>query len=199
MSDYRVEVKVRNNNLLRKLEECGYATIGEFCRRNDRMNWASTLGEFANLKKSPLDKRGKFLGIVEQVCEILLCSPEDLFSDIQLTTALESNRRTIEVNEAEMQYMLNNKHEVLALEDQTDLTKLPAKVNDLLETLTPQEAKIIAMRFGLGEYSEAQTQSAVGEYFGVTKNRIRQIEAKALRKMRHPSRHCLVRDYVEGC
>lgn len=198
MSDYRVEVKVRNNNLLRKLEECGYATIGEFCRRNDRMNWAGTLGEFANLKKSPLDRYGKFLNIVEQMCDILQCSPEDLFSETQLTTALESNRRTMEVNEAEMMFALHNQQEQLALEDQTDLTNLPEKVINLLETLTPREAKVITMRFGL-DGNETSTIETVARVFDVTRERIRQIEAKALRKLRHPSRHSIVRDYVEGC
>lgn len=198
MSDYRVEVKVRNNNFLRKLEECGYATIGEFCRRNDKMSWNSTLGEFANLKKSPLDRRGKFLNIVEQMCDILQCSPEDLFSEKQLTTALESNRRTLEVNEAEMMFTLQCQQEQLALEDQTDLTNLPDKVDNLLETLTPREAKVITMRFGLSG-NEASTIEVVAKTFDVTRERIRQIEAKALRKLRHPSRHSIVRDYVEGC
>ena len=57
----------------------------------------------------------------------------------------------------------------------------------LLETLTPREATVIRMRFGLdgsGEHSLEQ----VGERFGVTRERIRQIEAKALRKLKHPSR-----------
>jgi DNA-binding CsgD family transcriptional regulator len=195
MSDYRVEIKVRNNNFLRKLEECGYATIGEFCRRNGMMNWASTLGEFANLKKSPLDRYGKFLNIVEQICDILQCLPEDLFSEEQLTTALESNKRAILVNKAEMKFMLENQCELLALEDQTDLTNLPEKVGELLETLTPREAKVIAMHFGLRGYS-AHSLVEVARSLDVTAERIRQIEAKALRKLRHPSRRKIVRDYL---
>lgn len=198
MSDYRVEIKVRNNNFLRKLEECGYATIGEFCRRNGMMNWRSILGDFANLKKSPLDRSGKFLNIVEKVCDILQCSPEDLFSEEQLTTALESNKRSIIVNKGEMKFMLENQREVLSVEDQTDLTNLKVKVDNLLETLNPRESKVIAMHFGLRGHA-AESLEVISKTFDVTPERIRQIKERALRKLRHPSRHKIVRDYVEGC
>lgn len=198
MSDYRVEVRVKNNNLLRKLEEAGYSSIGEFCRRNDKVSWNSTIGEFANLKKSPLNRYGKFLPIVEEICDILLCSPEDLFSEVQLTTALESNRRTMEVNEAEMQFMLETQKETLAIEHQVHNERLPGKIEELLETLTPREAKVVAMRFGLGDYDREHLFHEIGKHFEVSSHRIKQIVDKALRKLRHPRRHEMVLDYLEA-
>ena len=66
----------------------------------------------------------------------------------------------------------------------TDLAEQTRKV---LATLTPREEKVLRMRFGIGEKSE-HTLEEVGQDFAVTRERIRQIEAKALRKLRHPSR-----------
>jgi RNA polymerase primary sigma factor len=62
-----------------------------------------------------------------------------------------------------------------------------ARTQKVLATLTPREEKVLRMRFGIGETSE-HTLEEVGQQFSVTRERIRQIEAKALRKLRHPIR-----------
>ena len=196
MTDYRVDIKVRNNNILRKIEEAGYSSVGEFCRLNNMMSRAGTIGEFVNLKRSPLDSKGQFLQVIEKMCDILLCSPEDLFSEVQLTTALESNRRSLEVNEAEMQFMLESHSEPLLLEDQISQERLPVKIELMLSTLTPREAKVIKLRYGLDDCAP-QTLEEVATQFDSSRERIRQIEAKALRKLRHPSRSERVREYIE--
>jgi RNA polymerase primary sigma factor len=67
---------------------------------------------------------------------------------------------------------------------------------EVLKTLTPREEKIIKMRFGLMDGSE-HTLEEVGQHFAVTRERIRQIEAKALRKLRHPSRSHRLRDFLQ--
>ncbi len=69
--------------------------------------------------------------------------------------------------------------------------------SQVLRTLTPREERVIKMRFGLGDGSE-HTLEEVGQSFQVTRERIRQIEAKALRKLRHPSRSRKLRAFVEG-
>ena len=67
----------------------------------------------------------------------------------------------------------------------------------VLRTLTPREEKVIKMRFGLEDGSE-HTLEEVGQSFAVTRERIRQIEAKALRKLRHPSRSRKLRAFMDG-
>ena len=67
----------------------------------------------------------------------------------------------------------------------------------MLRTLTPREERVIKMRFGLEDGSE-HTLEEVGQSFQVTRERIRQIEAKALRKLRHPSRSRKLRAFVEN-
>ena len=73
---------------------------------------------------------------------------------------------------------------------------LKDEVNEVLETLSKREAKVIRLRFGLTEDGCPRTLEEVGVLFNVTRERIRQIEAKALRKLRHPMRSRYLRDYL---
>ncbi|HEX5709252.1 MAG TPA: RNA polymerase sigma factor RpoD [Pyrinomonadaceae bacterium] len=70
--------------------------------------------------------------------------------------------------------------------------------DEVLATLTPREEKVIKMRFGLGASGSEHTLEEVGQHFAVTRERIRQIEAKALRKLRHPSRSRKLKAFLEG-
>jgi RNA polymerase primary sigma factor len=69
---------------------------------------------------------------------------------------------------------------------------------DVLQTLSPREEKVIRLRFGLDAQGHERTLEEVGEDFKVTRERIRQIEAKALRKLRHPSRARVLKNFIEG-
>ena len=75
-------------------------------------------------------------------------------------------------------------------------TLLKEQLNEVLATLTDREAKVLKLRFGL-EDGKSRTLEEVGQRFEVTRERIRQIEAKALRKLRHPSRSKKVKDFLE--
>lgn len=75
-------------------------------------------------------------------------------------------------------------------------TLLKEQLIDVLDTLTPREEKVLRLRFGLDD-GRARTLEEVGKEFQVTRERIRQIEAKALRKLRHPSRSKKLKDYLE--
>ena len=73
---------------------------------------------------------------------------------------------------------------------------LKEQLNDILSTLTDREAKVLRLRFGLDD-GKQRTLEEVGLQFDVTRERIRQIEAKALRKLRHPSRSKKVKDFLD--
>ena len=75
-------------------------------------------------------------------------------------------------------------------------TLLKEQLDEVLDTLTDREQKVLRLRFGMND-GRARTLEEVGKEFDVTRERIRQIEAKALRKLRHPSRSRKLRDYLD--
>ena len=80
--------------------------------------------------------------------------------------------------------------------DAAAFTMLKEQLEDVLSTLTNREQKVLRLRFGLDD-GRARTLEEVGKEFNVTRERIRQIEAKALRKLRHPSRSRKLKDYLD--
>ena len=82
-----------------------------------------------------------------------------------------------------------------APQDSAAYTLLREQLEDVMKTLTPREAKVLKLRFGLDD-GRTRTLEEVGKEFNVTRERIRQIEAKELRKLRHPSRSKKLRDYM---
>lgn len=85
---------------------------------------------------------------------------------------------------------------ILSPQDAADLEGMSETTREMLNTLTPREAKVLRMRFGLGMNTD-HTLEEVGKQFDVTRERIRQIEAKALRKLRHPSRAEKLKSFLD--
>jgi RNA polymerase primary sigma factor len=135
-----------------------------------------TSEEIAKRMDIPVSKVRKVLKIAQE--PISLETPIGEEEDSHLGDFIE-DRQVISPSDA----VIN-----LNLKEQTD---------SVLKTLTPREEKVIKMRFGVGDGSE-HTLEEVGQSFAVTRERIRQIEAKALRKLRHPSRSRKLRAFLEG-
>ena len=135
-----------------------------------------TSEEIAKRMDIPVSKVRKVLKIAQE--PISLETPIGEEEDSHLGDFIEDRQ---EVSPAEAVINLN-------LKEQTE---------NVLRTLTPREEKVIKMRFGVGDGSE-HTLEEVGQNFAVTRERIRQIEAKALRKLRHPSRSRRLRAFLEG-
>jgi len=87
-------------------------------------------------------------------------------------------------------------HETRAPAEEASFTLLREQLDEVLKTLTDREQKVLRLRFGLDD-GRARTLEEVGQKFGVTRERIRQIEAKTLRKLRHPSRSKKLKDYLD--
>lgn len=92
---------------------------------------------------------------------------------------------------------IEDKHAANPVDDLAQF-KLRSDIEELLKTLTAREEKVIRLRFGLDQGGREHTLEEVGKFFAVTRERIRQIEAKALRKLRHPSRSRKLRSFLEG-
>jgi RNA polymerase primary sigma factor len=124
----------------------------------------------------PLDKVRKILKIARE--PISLETPIGEEEDSHLGDFIE-DKKAVSPLEAAIRYDLQR------------------QINSALETLTPREEKVLRKRFGIGEATD-HTLEEVGQDFEVTRERIRQIEAKALRKLRHPSRSKKLRSFVES-
>ena len=135
-----------------------------------------TSEEIARRMDIPVSKVRKVLKIAQE--PISLETPIGEEEDSHLGDFIE-DRQVVSPSEA----VIN-----LNLKEQTE---------SVLKTLTPREEKVVKMRFGVGDGSE-HTLEEVGQSFAVTRERIRQIEAKALRKLRHPSRSRKLRAFLEG-
>ncbi len=132
--------------------------------------------EIANEMALPLEKVRKVLKIAKE--PISLETPIGEEEDSHLGDFIEDKR-----SPSPLEFAIN-----YDLQDQ---------VRKVLQTLTPREEKVLRRRFGIGEAAD-HTLEEVGQEFDVTRERIRQIEAKALRKLRHPSRSKRLKSFVEG-
>lgn len=104
MGDYRVDIRVRNNVFLHRLEKAGYKSIGELCRVHGKMSYASKIGSIVNMTKSPFLSSGDWHFTIKWVAEKLNCAPEDLFTEAQVNTVLKTNRHHVNVQEAEIEW-----------------------------------------------------------------------------------------------
>jgi RNA polymerase primary sigma factor len=132
--------------------------------------------EIADKMEIPVDKVRKIQKIAKE--PISLETPIGEEEDSHLGDFIE-DKNTVSPSES----VMSN-----SLEDST---------RKVLATLTPREERVLRMRFGIGENSD-HTLEEVGQDFEVTRERIRQIEAKALRKLRHPSRSKRLRAFLES-
>ena len=163
-----IRIPVHMIETINKLIRTSRALVQEYGRE-------PTSEEIAERMEIPVIKVRKVLKIAQE--PISLETPIGDEEDSHLGDFIEDRKV---VSPAEAVISLN-------LKEQTD---------SILKTLTPREEKVIKMRFGVGEKSE-HTLEEVGQNFAVTRERIRQIEAKALRKLRHPSRSRKLRAFIE--
>ena len=122
---------------------------------------------------------------VERVCEIMKISQDPVSLETPIGEEEDSHLGD---------FIQDNNVEVPA--DAATYTLLHEQLMDVLSTLTEREQKVLRLRFGLDD-GRPRTLEEVGRQFNVTRERIRQIEAKALRKLRHPSRSKILKDYLD--
>jgi RNA polymerase sigma factor (sigma-70 family) len=179
--DYRVTVKVRNNRILRAIESAGGTAGGKWCEANGLSY--SVVNDLISLRVSPLTMHGSLSATAEKLCDILGKLPEELWSNDQLYP-LEKNFSELEMSHEQVVAMLPNEQQFYLMDTSEMERKQTKKLMDkALETLTAREAKILRMRF-----EDDLTLEAIGKQLGVTGQRVREMEARALRKMRHPTR-----------
>lgn len=193
MKEYNVTVKIRNNYLLTAMRQKGCQTIADLHRLCGVGQ--GEIGTMLNLKSLPMNKKGKWRGPVMRVAKALGREPVELFPAEHLNVTLETNTAESEMSMEEITtMMIGGRPEHLLLPDESiEKDDVSKALMEALETLSPKEEEVLKMRFGLDGY-EPHTLELVGNHYGVSKERIRQFEAKAMRKLRHPTRKRAIKE-----
>lgn len=186
VADVRVEVRVRNNLILRAMEQRGIKSVNELHRQMRAKGFTTSLTSLSALvamKKLPERANDCWRRPVEELAAFLQCLPEDLFSQRQRKVKLDRNRF-----EAETTFV-----QAMALSAaapspgaETDRKQFQQALNEVLGQLSAREERVLRLRFGFD--GEPMTLEEVGQQFGVGRERIRGIEAHAIRKLHHHSR-----------
>ncbi len=190
MKDYRVTVKVRNNRILRAIELAGGASGGKWCEANGLSY--STVNLLIGLKISPLNEEGALSTTAAKLCDVLGKLPEELWSNDQLYP-LEKNFSEMEMSHEQIVAMLPNEQQTYLMDtSEMEQRQNRSLLNKAMECLTNREKDCLRLRF-----EEGMTLNAAGKKLGVSPERMCQIEAKALRKLRHPKRAGLLADCLD--
>ena len=200
VNEYRVKFSIRNNLILTAIENAGYKNVSAFCKAVGIP--PTSLTNLVAMKEPPITKSGEFSHAAKKLMEELCLLPTELWTTEQLHLKLERNIAVREVSAEGMRAALGMGSEdvlqILGTDDAPDegISKQELKdtVADILDSINPREAKILRLRFGFG--CREHTLEEVAEYFDVTRERIRQIENKAIRKLKHPSRSDKLKELV---
>jgi RNA polymerase sigma factor (sigma-70 family) len=180
MNDYRVKITIRNERLLAAMEGMGYKSVAEFSR-SQGLNGVK-VREIFNGKIPPLDREGNPKELTKEILEILNLTIEKAFTEKQLK-GFKKHTFEVKIEEEKLLQIISpaKNQEIKVIEQE-----VKSKLSEILSTLTPREERIVRMRFGVGMNTD-HTLEEVGLQFSVTRDRIRQIEDKALRKLKHPT------------
>lgn len=184
--DYRIEVKVRNNWLLKRIEDAGFDTIASFSRSSKIPQ--SIISAYITFRETPKRPGGEWRESFLKIAEALRCLPEDICPPQHLDKGLKKNKASFEADVVEVAGYLSGSFEcakpaienIIKQEEEREISSI------LSQILTPKEERVVRMRFGLVPDGEVRTLQQVGEECGVQRERVRQIEARALRKLKHP-------------
>ena len=182
MSDYRVRISIRNERLLSAIEEAGYPSARQCSIANGYKDYV--IGNLVSGVIKPLDtKTGKPTKFCKEVLKNLGKNIEDCFTPRQLQGFKKSSYQ-VKVDEKELKQLVSyHKNEGGTLLE-ADLDK---KITQVLSIrLTPREEKIVRLYYGIGSETTPQTYEEIGLLYQVTRERVKQICDKAIRKLQHP-------------
>lgn len=180
IDEYRLTLTVKNNLILKNIEKLGFDNVNQFCL-NYRLS-PQSVGSLINMKETPLMSNLKWKPIVNKICEIFSCAPEDIFTDTQINQKLETNKKYIEMKEAEIISFMENQYQIehkSTAESFFIENKRSDTLNKLMGVLTQRERRVIDLRM------DEVTFSDIAKEMGVTGERIRKIEAKAMIKLKN--------------
>lgn len=174
MTDFSVKITVRNARLLRALQEAGYETQADLARAMSRN--VSHVNALFSFRSSPLLASGEWSDLAMDISSFLHLEPEELWPEQLKNILLRKNSREISLSADEMK--------AIAAPRKMEIDR--KSLDRLLNGLSPKDKKVLVLRYGLDGGGE-MTLDQVAKEFGVTRERIRQHEMRAIRTMKRPS------------
>jgi hypothetical protein len=207
---YRAEIKIKNNRVWHALVAVcpTFTSVADAARKLGFRN-AVLLGEALNMTKH-FRARGDYHGqppherpfgkSAELIASALHSTPEYLFDAELYWPGLVERNQVFQVNGDGFRQNILSRYGWQEIDPlvEVEQRELCARVDAALQTLTPREEKIIRKRYGIGDDYEEESVSDIANDFEVCGQRILQISAKALRKLRHPSRSKALRSFAES-
>ena len=178
--DYRIKITIRNERLLSAIESMGYASVRKFS--NAFGLGYMTVVNIVSGKIKPINDKGFVIPTVEKILDILGLNIEEAFTPRQLQ-GFKKHSYNFSIKEKEIESLMNPvKNSELKLIESDVKTAL----ENSMKTLTPREELVIKHRHGIN--TEMKTLDEIAKFIGVTRERVRQIEIRGIKKLRHPAR-----------
>ena len=198
MKEVRLEIRAKNAKLWHLIFD-HHRSVAEFSEKH-QVNQGK-VGDLLNLKDSPVTKFGEYSKTAQRLAEIAVLTPEELFPARLYAKVLPVVVREFSLAQLpgrkDPTPLLSSIADPYDMESDLDRSNLHRAIQEVMGTLSPKEQQILRLRFGLDGH-EALTLAEVGQKFGVQPERVRQIEGKALRHLRHPARSNRLKEFVEA-
>lgn len=188
--DYNIVVTVRNNCLLTKMREVGFYTVSELSRRTGISG--SEIYRCLNLTVSGQRQDGNWRLSVCRLAKFFRCLPEDLYPPQHAAAPLPKRRAEFDMSLEDIDWFLSGtKQLALPPDERMEKKDVADAISEVLNSLTPREQTVLRMRFGLDGQGE-RTLKEIANRLSITAARVGQIQAKAMRKLKHPARTMLL-------
>jgi RNA polymerase primary sigma factor len=185
--EYRFQIKIRNNVVLKRIEEMGFDSIPDFCRTK-KLTY-HLVNDIINFRLPFYNKYGDITTHIVRLADALSLLPDHIYPPERRGKPLASNTYNIEANKNDlMQIAESLRMDALPPDDRKMLNDFQPLLTQIMdECLSPRYREVIDRRFGLVTGRE-ETLEEIASDMGVSRDRIRQLEAIAIRHLRHPTR-----------
>ncbi len=185
--EYLVKVTVRNNLILRRMKELGIKTqdeLGKLCGLPQ-----SKISALIGMRNRAVDKvTGDWTDQAHRLALALHVDPEDLWTEKQRDMMLDRSSREVSMSEDAVMQLASG----LGPEQMTQHALMSERLDAALETLDPRERGAVKARF-----FDGATLEEIGQEYGISRERVRQLVERALRKLRHPARAPMLKQHFQ--